>query len=65
MVKANQMMKVVENYIRFPVVHENSLMLKFEIPTRNFLSNEFSKQRAVKVDPGWASVKTDPTFTTE
>ena len=25
-------MKVVENYIWFVVVHENSLMLKFEIP---------------------------------
>ena len=24
-------MKVVENYIWFPVVHENSLMLKFEM----------------------------------
>ena len=24
-------MKVVENYICFPVVHENTLMLKFEI----------------------------------
>jgi hypothetical protein len=32
-----------------------------------FLSSEYaiSKQRAVKVDPGWASVKTDLTFTTE
>ena len=32
-----------------------------------FLSSEqtISKQRAVKLDPGWASVKADPTFTTE
>ena len=32
-----------------------------------FLSSEqtISKQRAVKIDPGWASVKADPTFTTE
>ena len=32
-----------------------------------FLSSEYaiSKQRAVKVDPGWASVKTDPIVTTE
>ena len=32
-----------------------------------FLSSEYAilKQRAVKIDPGWASVKTDPTFTTE
>ena len=29
-VKANHRMKVGENYIRFPVVHENSLVLKFE-----------------------------------
>ena len=29
--KANQRMKVVENYIWFPAVHENSLMLKFEM----------------------------------
>ena len=32
-----------------------------------FLSTEYaiSKQRAVKFDPGWASVKTGPTFNTE
>ena len=34
--KANQRMKVVENYIWFPVVHENSLVLKFEIPALDF-----------------------------
>ena len=33
-VKANQGKKVVENYIWFPAVHENSLVvLKFEMPT--------------------------------
>ena len=29
-------MKVVENYIRFPAVHENSLVLKFEMPAPQF-----------------------------
>ena len=29
--KTTQRMKVVENYICFQVVHENSLILKFEI----------------------------------
>ena len=59
-VKANQRMKVVKNYIWFPVVHENSLMLKFEIPTPQFFSvvNRQFRNKAVKVDPGWASVKT-------
>ena len=28
----NQRMKVVENYIWFPAVHENSLVLNFEMP---------------------------------
>jgi hypothetical protein len=44
----------------------------FEFPVPNelvliFLSSEYaiSKQRAVKVDPVWASVKTDPTFTAD
>ena len=37
-VKANQRMKVIENYIWFPVVHENSLVLKFEIPALEFFS---------------------------
>ena len=71
-------MKVVENYIWFPAVHifdvekfEFSVPAKFVIMTwsvyKIFLSSEYaiSKQRAVKVDPGWASVKTDPKFTTE
>ena len=31
-------MKVFENYIWFPVVHENSLVLKFEIPALQFFS---------------------------
>ena len=38
LIKANQMTKVVENYILFPVVYENSLMLKFEIPAPQFFS---------------------------
>ena len=31
-------MKVVENYIWFPVVHENILVLKFEIPAPQLFS---------------------------
>ena len=31
-------MKVIENYIQFPAVHENSLILKFEIPALQFFS---------------------------
>ena len=68
-------MKVIENYIWFPSVHENKLILKFEMHApqlfwrvyKIFLNSEYaiSKQTAVKIDPGWASVKTDPTFYTE
>ena len=71
-------MKVVENYIKFPAVHsfdvekfEFSVPANFVIMTwsvyKIFLSSEYeiSKHRAVKVGPGWASAKTDPTFTTE
>ena len=60
-----QRMKVVENYIGFPVVLENSLTLKFEIPAPQFFSvvNMQFQNKDVKVEPGWASVKTNPTFT--
>ena len=46
------------------MVHENSLMLKFEIPTPQFFS-VVSRQFQNKVDQDWASVKADPIFTTE
>ena len=38
LINANQRMKVVENYIWFPVVYENSLVYKFEIPAPLFFS---------------------------
>ena len=35
-VKANQRMKVFENYILFPMVHENSLVQNLKFPLHNF-----------------------------
>ena len=32
LLKAHQGIEVIENYIWFPAVHENSLILKFEMP---------------------------------
>ena len=40
-------MKVVENYIWFPVVHENSLVLKFEMSTLELVSKELNHLAAI------------------
>ena len=69
---------VNEDYYNLWTVHSfNMETFEFSVPTelvlmtwsvyKIFLSSEYaiSKQRAVKIDHGWASVKTDPTFTTK
>ena len=56
----NQWIKVIENDIWSPAVNKKSFTLEFGV--------SFDMQfhyLAVKVDPQWALVKTDPTFTTE
>ena len=54
--KANQRMKVVENYVWFPVVHENLLMLRFEIPAPQFFSEvnrQFQNKELSKLTQTW------------